>query len=137
MSAGKLEARQPSPDRDRHRPRGSSGTCGLPSGKKFPLVVCNSELDRRPAMAATHALFESASGYAIFEVKLHDSIGALTKAVQASIDDYAKFSKMVTLLSFAPYKSAAHALENANDISEGMCAVLLVYAGWFDVCQVS
>ncbi|KAH9949814.1 putative SIK1-involved in pre-rRNA processing [Amylocystis lapponica] len=71
-------------------------------------------------MAATHALFESASGYAIFEVKLHESIGALTKAVQQSIDDYAKFSKMVTLLSFSPYKSAAHALENANDISEGI-----------------
>ncbi len=27
---------------------------------------------------------------------------------------------MVRLQSFAPYKNAAHALENANDISEGL-----------------
>lgn len=68
---------------------------------------------------ATHALFESASGYAIFEVKLKESVGAMTKAVQESLDDLAKFGKMVTLISFSPFKSAAHALENANDISEG------------------
>ncbi|KAI0770062.1 Nop-domain-containing protein [Fomes fomentarius] len=67
---------------------------------------------------ATHALFETSSGYAIFEVKLHDVVGALDKATQASIDDYSKFSKMVSLASFAPFQNAAHALENMNDISE-------------------
>lgn len=67
----------------------------------------------------SHALFESASGYAIFEVKLQDALGSSTKALQDSIDDLAKFGKMVNLLSFAPFKSAAHALENANDVSEG------------------
>lgn len=71
------------------------------------------------AMAITHALFESASGYAIFEVKLQENVGALTRAVQDSIDDLAKFGKMVSLISFSPFKNAAHALENANDISEG------------------
>ncbi|KAI0372320.1 Nop-domain-containing protein [Pilatotrama ljubarskyi] len=69
---------------------------------------------------ATHALFETSSGYAIFEVKLHDVVGALNKAVQASIDDYPKFSKMVSLVSFAPFHNAAHALENMNDISENV-----------------
>lgn len=69
---------------------------------------------------ATHALFESASGYAIFQVKLQGNIEAMTKEVQDSIDDLAKFGKMVTLLSFSPFKSAAHALENANEVSEGM-----------------
>ncbi|EKM52081.1 uncharacterized protein PHACADRAFT_128240 [Phanerochaete carnosa HHB-10118-sp] len=68
----------------------------------------------------SHVLFESASGYAIFEVKLQDALGSSTKALQDSIDDLARFGKMVNLLSFAPYKSAAHALENANDISEGI-----------------
>ena len=68
---------------------------------------------------ATHALFETASGYAVFEVKLHDAVGSLEKAVQSSIDDYSKFSKMVSLVSFAPFQNAAHALENMNDISEG------------------
>jgi hypothetical protein len=68
---------------------------------------------------ATHILFESASGYAIFEVKLREEIAAMTDAVQNSIQDLGKFKKMVSLVSFSPFKNAAHALENANDISEG------------------
>ena len=76
--------------------------CSLPHGRNM----------------ATHALFETSTGYAIFEVKLHDVVGALDKATQASIDDYSKFSKMVSLMSFAPFQDAAHALENMNDISE-------------------
>jgi nucleolar protein 56 len=69
---------------------------------------------------ASHLLFETASGYAIFEAKLHEDIGSKSKAVQESINDLAKFGKMVSLLSFSPFKSAAQALENANDISEGI-----------------
>ena len=68
---------------------------------------------------ATHALFETASGYAIFKVNFKEDIGSLSKDVQSSIDDLAKFGKMVSLVSFSPFKSAAHALENANDVSEG------------------
>ncbi|KAG1720943.1 hypothetical protein EDB19DRAFT_1898397 [Suillus lakei] len=56
---------------------------------------------------ATHALFESASGYAIFDVKLHENIGSRVKAVQDSINDLSKFGKW--LLS-----------SNINDISEGI-----------------
>ena len=67
----------------------------------------------------THILFESASGYAIFEAKLIEDIGSKSVAVQESIKDLAKFGKMVSLLSFSPFKNAAQALENANDISEG------------------
>jgi hypothetical protein len=73
----------------------------------------------RACNMATHALFESASGYAIFEVKFAEEIGAKSSSVQDSIKDLAKFGKMVNLLSFLPFKSAAQALENANDISEG------------------
>ncbi|KAI6006442.1 Nop-domain-containing protein [Pisolithus marmoratus] len=69
---------------------------------------------------ATHLLFESASGYAIFEVKLREEVGARTKEVQDSINDLSKFNKMVSLLSFSPFRSAADALENINDISEGI-----------------
>ncbi|KAF9465303.1 hypothetical protein BDZ94DRAFT_1254202 [Collybia nuda] len=68
----------------------------------------------------THVLFESASGYAIFEVKLIEDIGAKSSTVQDSIKDLAKFGKMVSLMSFSPFKSAAEALENANDVSEGI-----------------
>ena len=76
---------------------------------------------------ATHALFETASGYAVFEVKLHDVVGSQTKAVQDSIADFSKFTKMVSLLSFSPFKSAADALENINDISEGACGGLSLF----------
>jgi hypothetical protein len=68
----------------------------------------------------SHLLFETASGYAIFEAKLHEDIGSRAKAVQDSIKDLAKFGKMVSLISFSPFKNAAEALQNANDISEGM-----------------
>ncbi len=77
----------------------------------------------------THILFESASGYAIFEVKLQDTLGSSSKALQDSIEDLGKFGKMVNLLSFSPFKTAAHALENANDISEGVwcsCYLLVI-----------
>ena len=69
--------------------------------------------------ALTHLLFESASGYALFEVKLHDEIANSTKQFQDSLAELNTFGKMVQLKSFAPFTSAAHALENANDVSEG------------------
>ncbi|KAG8949505.1 snoRNP complex protein nop56 [Tulasnella sp. 419] len=71
-------------------------------------------------MAATHLLFESASGYAIFEIKQHEEIGSKSKEVQDSMQDLNKFGKMVQLKSFDPFKSAADALENINDVSEGV-----------------
>lgn len=67
----------------------------------------------------SHLLFETASGYAIFEAKLHEDIGSKSQAVQDSITDLAKFGKMVSLMSFSPFKNAAQALENMNDVSEG------------------
>jgi nucleolar protein 56 len=76
---------------------------------------------------ASHILFESASGYAIFEVKLREEVAAMTAAVQKSIQDLGKFKKMVSLVSFSPFKSAANALENANDISEGAFNLLSVH----------
>lgn len=35
------------------------------------------------------------------------------------LDDVSKFGKMVKLVSFVPFKDAAHALEVMNDVSEG------------------
>ncbi|KAF7768674.1 hypothetical protein Agabi119p4_7917 [Agaricus bisporus var. burnettii] len=68
----------------------------------------------------THVLFESASGYAIFEAKLAENIALKTPGMQESMRDLSKFSKMVSLMSFTPFKNAAQALENANDVSEGI-----------------
>lgn len=75
--------------------------------------------------ALTHLLYESASGYALFEVKLHDEIANSTKQFQDSLAELNTFGKMVQLKSFAPFTSAAHALENANDVSEGECFLLI------------
>jgi len=76
-------------------------------------------LDTTATMAPTHVLLETASGYGVFESKLYEEIGSRTAEVQKSIAEFSKFQKMVTLVSFLPFKNAAHALENANDVSEG------------------
>lgn len=85
-------------------------------GKK---VVLDAVPDSDKTRMITHVLFESASGYAIFEAKLTENIALKSVAMQDSIRDLGKFGKMVTLTSFTPFKSAAQALENANDVSEG------------------
>jgi len=69
---------------------------------------------------ATHILFESSAGYALFAIKFTEEIAGRTKAVQEAIPNLSKFGKMVELKSFLPFRDAAHALENANDISEGL-----------------
>ncbi|ORX91612.1 Nop-domain-containing protein [Basidiobolus meristosporus CBS 931.73] len=68
-----------------------------------------------------YVLFESASGYALFERLESEEIGSKLDEVQESFLDLAKFGKMIKLKSFVPFKNAAHALENANDVSEGIC----------------
>lgn len=45
-------------------------------------------------------LFESASGYSIFEVVEAEEIGALKAQVQEAVTDQAKFSKIVKLKAF-------------------------------------
>ena len=61
----------------------------------------------------------SSTGGVLPEVSNYEEIGSKTKVVQETLQDLHKFGKMVELVSFAPFKSAADALENANDISEG------------------
>jgi len=67
----------------------------------------------------THILFENASGYSLFEVNIQEEVAAKSKAVQDAVLDFSKFSRMVKLKSFLPFTSAAEALANANDVSEG------------------
>ncbi|WVW85598.1 hypothetical protein I302_107636 [Kwoniella bestiolae CBS 10118] len=68
----------------------------------------------------THILFEGASGYALFTVSMQEEIAAKSKQLQESINDITIFSRMIQLASFLPFTSAAQALENANDVSEGI-----------------
>jgi nucleolar protein 56 len=66
----------------------------------------------------TFLLFESASGYGLFEVTGFDEIGAGVEAIQQSITDIARFGKLVKLSAFKPFTSAANALEQINSVSE-------------------
>lgn len=66
-----------------------------------------------------YLLSESASGYALFQVLEADVIALQADAVQAAMTEYSRFSKMLKLIAFSPFRSAEHALENANLVSEG------------------
>lgn len=66
-------------------------------------------------------LFEMASGYALFERLQSEQIGQESAEMQQSIQDLALFGKMLKLKSLCPFKSAADALQNCNDVSEGAC----------------
>lgn len=66
-------------------------------------------------------LYESAAGYALFNiVESGDDVGIMLSTVQSSVLDLGLFSKMCKLESFLPFTSAAGALQNINDVSEGI-----------------
>lgn len=65
-------------------------------------------------------LTEHASGYALFEHSDMQEAGIELAQVQTAILDVARFQKSVKLVSFVPFQSAAHALENCMDVSEGI-----------------
>lgn len=65
-------------------------------------------------------LFEMASGYALFKRTSGEDIAQETEQVQQSMQDLSLFGKLVKLKAFMPFKNAAEALENINEISEGL-----------------
>jgi nucleolar protein 56 len=67
-----------------------------------------------------YVLFESASGYGLFEVAEMEEIGSQLEQVQASVTSLDRFSKIAKMKGFCPFTSAENALENINDISEGI-----------------
>jgi nucleolar protein 56 len=67
------------------------------------------------------ALYESAAGYALFEVvESGDDVAIMLDQVQAAVLELGLFSKMCKLKSFLPFTTAAQALQNCNDVSEGI-----------------
>lgn len=69
---------------------------------------------------ALFLLYESASGYALFEAHGLDEIGQNTDAVRNSVSDLNRFGKVVKLRSFNPFTSALDALKQINAVSEGI-----------------
>ena len=66
-----------------------------------------------------YLLYESSSGFALFERVSSEETNIESKSVQASIVDLKRFSKIVKLKSFLPFTSAENALEGINACSEG------------------
>ena len=69
-------------------------------------------------MSTSFLLFESASGFALFEVKASDELAQGVEAVQRSVESMERFGKSVKLAAFKPFTSAANALEQINAVSE-------------------
>lgn len=80
-------------------------------------------------MSTLYLLFESSSGYGLFERVKGEEIN-LTNA-QTDITDVKRFSEMVKLKSFLPFTSAENALENINAISEGEATKFLLH--WLEL----
>eukprot|EP00466_Bigelowiella_natans_P003463 jgi/Bigna1/53699/estExt_Genewise1Plus.C_230045 len=74
---------------------------------------------------ATFILFESASGYGLFEMIQSEDIGSSLDEVRKSVLELNRFSKIVKLKAFMPFTSAENALENINAITEGEMTPLL------------
>ena len=70
-------------------------------------------------------LFETAYGYTLFERLESDEIGANIETVINTMQDISKFGRVIKLQAFLPFKNAAEALQNINDISEGMVSETL------------
>uniref|UniRef100_A0A7S4F674 Nucleolar protein 56 n=1 Tax=Chrysotila carterae TaxID=13221 RepID=A0A7S4F674_CHRCT len=64
-------------------------------------------------------------GYAVMERKSSDEIGSALPDVQQAVTDFQRFAKVMTLRGFFPFKTAEDALENINDISEGVLTTTL------------
>lgn len=71
-------------------------------------------------MSRLYVLYEHAAGYALFSVTEFEEISMFLPQVESSVTDFARFSSIVKLVSFAPFKTAVSALENINAISEGI-----------------
>jgi len=71
-------------------------------------------------MPLQYVLFESSSGYALFERTETEEVADLLDEVQKNQTDFSLFSKLVKLKGFAPFLSAESALENLNDVTEGI-----------------
>lgn len=76
-------------------------------------------------------LFESSSGYGLFERVHSDETNITDTVVQQSITDLKRFSKIVKLKSFLPFTSAENALMCINACSEGDLTDFL--ADWLDL----
>jgi len=71
-------------------------------------------------MAPHFVLFEHAAGYALFKLQEFEEVATFLPQVEESVTDVSKFSQVVSLAGFSPFKTAGDALANINSVSEGI-----------------
>lgn len=71
-------------------------------------------------MAPHFVLFEHAAGYGLFKVKEFEEVATFLPQVEEAVMDVSKFSQVVSLIGFLPFKTAGDALNNINAVSEGI-----------------
>lgn len=69
-------------------------------------------------MSQLYILFESASGYCLFEKEEFDETGGQLSKIQKAIHDLERFAKMVKLVAYQPFSTAEEALENIFAITD-------------------
>ncbi|KAJ6688328.1 hypothetical protein OIU74_016946 [Salix koriyanagi] len=67
-----------------------------------------------------YLLYETSSGYSLFQAGGLDEIGQNNEAVKNSVSDLNRFGKVVQLTAFLPFESALDALNQINSVSEGI-----------------
>lgn len=69
-------------------------------------------------MSQLFILYESASGYCLFEKEEFDEAGGQLSKIQKSIGDLERFSKMLKLAAYEPFTTAEDALENIMAVKD-------------------
>jgi hypothetical protein len=106
------------------RRREAGGEIAEGSARRIPKKRSQSEHPALggKAMAATYALHESASGYALFETKGTDEISGDNKAIA----ELERFSKVAKLAAFLPFNDADSASKEITQIADGSASDLLI-----------
>ena len=69
-------------------------------------------------MSQLFILFESASGYCLFQKEEFDEAGGQLTKIQKALFDVERFSKMVKLAAYQPFTTAEEALDNITAIAQ-------------------
>eukprot|EP01061_Rhynchopus_euleeides_P040524 TRINITY_DN697_c0_g3_i1.p2 TRINITY_DN697_c0_g3~~TRINITY_DN697_c0_g3_i1.p2 ORF type:complete len:486 (+),score=266.49 TRINITY_DN697_c0_g3_i1:74-1531(+) len=72
-----------------------------------------------------YVLFETAAGYGLFLKEEGEEIGAQDVKIQKSWQDYGLFKRVMSFVSFAPFRDSEQALEDINALSEGQVTQFL------------
>ncbi|GMS78033.1 hypothetical protein PENTCL1PPCAC_208, partial [Pristionchus entomophagus] len=77
-------------------------------------------LDGNMSEVPDFVLYEHAVGYALLKVKEFEDAALISSEVETAISNVQKFTGIVKMHAFEPFRNTENALENCNAISEGI-----------------